>query len=409
MESMQYVWGSHGYNNIHVSELSGDSVLICFPSSESMYQFVQDAPEWTDFWFSSFTPWEKGTRAMNRWCWLAIRGTPLNAWCNEFFSLIGSCFGRMIRIDEDTEQRRNVSRAHIEVLTTQTNKIQQDLEVLMVDASYTISVTEIQKWGCPCLEEDDDDVSSFEQEEQDASPVIGDGVSNTGKGRDNSVKNLADTEDLFGLMPVIEGSNLRDVNRGNVVESTDALKSLASRDSPLHGKSLISISISDSNSNVLPVFNTFGPLVDYVDSDSRSPPASSSPASHTGLAQQRCSPFVSPKRRTPSLGSGSRSSYSNSGEETCNSSDAHYIQFLEQRLAKAIQSGRVSRGRKFKKVKNTGNIVSIDTSVTDDIRRVNERLSQQMGLSEKAVSFTEVEAHETVLIGDVLGWERAQD
>ncbi|KAJ4841099.1 hypothetical protein Tsubulata_044746 [Turnera subulata] len=118
IDSAHYVWALHGYGEVQVSDLGGDSILACFPTKSSTDQFFHKTPDWIRLWFTSFKTWKKGDRVENRRCWLTVGGVPLNAWCTEFFSLIASFFGQMVRIARDTDQRRCLDAASVEVLTT---------------------------------------------------------------------------------------------------------------------------------------------------------------------------------------------------------------------------------------------------------------------------------------------------
>ncbi|KAJ4827869.1 hypothetical protein Tsubulata_020361 [Turnera subulata] len=42
IESVQYVWATHGYADVRVSRLGGDSILANFLSQESMLRFVEE-------------------------------------------------------------------------------------------------------------------------------------------------------------------------------------------------------------------------------------------------------------------------------------------------------------------------------------------------------------------------------
>ncbi|KAJ4834708.1 hypothetical protein Tsubulata_007662 [Turnera subulata] len=142
MESVSLVWKLHNMPEVEVVDMGGDSVLVCFPSSDGMAQFVQEPPEWVSIWFKSFTPWKQGDRAVNRRCWVTIGGVPLNAWCQEFFQLVGSEFGQFLQIDDDTERRRNLGSARLEILTEQEDVINMKLRVTIANQSYSIVVLE---------------------------------------------------------------------------------------------------------------------------------------------------------------------------------------------------------------------------------------------------------------------------
>ncbi|KAJ4851249.1 hypothetical protein Tsubulata_012489 [Turnera subulata] len=143
MESALLVWKAHGLGDVEVSELGGDTILACFPSKEDMTQFLSVMPEWITLWFQSMEPWRHGIRAENRRCWLSLRGVPLNAWCNEFFAMIGSFFGQLLQVAPDTERRKCLDGACIQVLTTRGDVINKCLEFKVGGQDYKIDVVEL--------------------------------------------------------------------------------------------------------------------------------------------------------------------------------------------------------------------------------------------------------------------------
>ncbi|KAJ4830309.1 hypothetical protein Tsubulata_018246 [Turnera subulata] len=102
MESVYLLWKLHDMTDVVVEDMGGDSVLVCFFLKDSMLVFSQRPPDWVSLWFRSFASWKQGDRTNNRRCWVTVRGVPLNAWCQEFFEMVGSKVGRFLRVDTET-------------------------------------------------------------------------------------------------------------------------------------------------------------------------------------------------------------------------------------------------------------------------------------------------------------------
>ncbi|KAJ4823262.1 hypothetical protein Tsubulata_022733 [Turnera subulata] len=46
LESMPMVWRIRGLDDVMLSELGGDRIIVCFPTEENMVQFMEPSPEW---------------------------------------------------------------------------------------------------------------------------------------------------------------------------------------------------------------------------------------------------------------------------------------------------------------------------------------------------------------------------
>ncbi|KAJ4838769.1 hypothetical protein Tsubulata_022294 [Turnera subulata] len=117
MASVHLLWVLHGVREVEVSDMGGDRVLVSFPTSESMQLFLQQNHDWIRLWFASFSPWQEGDRAVNRRCWIQVRGLPLHVWCREFFEFLGSLFGKLVSVHPLTEQRKSLGAARLEIIT----------------------------------------------------------------------------------------------------------------------------------------------------------------------------------------------------------------------------------------------------------------------------------------------------
>ncbi|KAJ4843138.1 hypothetical protein Tsubulata_039728 [Turnera subulata] len=365
MDMMPMIWSIHRLDDVMISELGGDRIVACFPSKEAMAQFMGATPEWVQLWFQTLTPWNHGMRAVNRRRWLTLRGVPLNAWYQEFFDMVGSVFGRLIQIDTDTANRRFLGDACIQVLTEQGGVINRTMDVTVGGKKYKIDVVE------SCFTAMKDKISSGDQSESGSDHSEPPSES----GSDHS-KPPSESED-GGEKISGEDANQEREDNGDKGDSTPVMGSNAN----LGLKCAVPIASPTHN---LECNSELGYHI--------TPP--------------RVSLHTTEHDASPSL-SNSASGSQCSTQQFHGSFDACYIKYLENRLAKAIQSRRVHRGRKIKKVKDNGSVVSADSSIHSDIRRVNLRLSQQVVSQHQDVSFQEVEAQETVAVGDSLGWDNS--
>ncbi|KAJ4825577.1 hypothetical protein Tsubulata_006514 [Turnera subulata] len=397
MDYVHHIWALHGYGEVEVSKLAGNSFLACFPSTDSMQQFLQAPPDWVSLWFDSIKPWCNGMRAETRRCWISVRGLPLQVWCQEFFVLLGSQIGRLIRVDPRTEKRRRLEEARLEILTSQGTFINKTLSVQLLGHKYEIAVVE----SGTCMESQSRTRSMVEDSESDddssAEEMTGDGAGGGGS-----------ASDPFQLMPIImkPGTGVVSVAgcpQRKEFDDLDSQQLLAvSNNQGITNQGNVQLglsrdAVSGSNSNRISTFNSFDPLTQEVEevSDADGLNASKGPGVR--------SPTLSPKANS--------AQYAQTGyntDESLSTEDSVSTEVQELRLDWAIQSGRVSRGRKFKKIKKTGSLTSSNSSTNEEIRRVNIRLSQvttPVDVDENAAFFVEQEARETLNVGDALGWE----
>ncbi|KAJ4839141.1 hypothetical protein Tsubulata_008305 [Turnera subulata] len=85
MESIHFLWALHGIRKVEVSGMGGDKM---------------------------------SDRAINRCCWVELRGLPLSAWYQELFELVASIFGKMVSVYQEMEKRKHLGAARLEILTS---------------------------------------------------------------------------------------------------------------------------------------------------------------------------------------------------------------------------------------------------------------------------------------------------
>ncbi|KAJ4829582.1 hypothetical protein Tsubulata_031645 [Turnera subulata] len=428
MDSAQLIWHLHGFGQVEVSDLGGDSILVCFPTMADRTRFLDDVPEWAHLWFQSLKPWSQGMRATNRRCWLTLRGVPLNAWCHEFFMMIGSVFGSLLQMDPDTASRRYLGEACIQVLTEHGGTVNRALEVMVAGQKCKIDVVESWFTVVKGKHHSSDTTDSDEGGPETPSEAEEVGTKSP-EGEDHRERITEESQgDPFSLMPSItkgisrvqsgaEGSEDVSVRR----EDTNNMAQNFREEDPLteshqsqrqEGQRFLMTNAETTAptphayQNPVETSNTFGPLAAHEVCESSSPRTATPRA--TSPAGKRPGPptiIAAPGKclaTSPSITVSSSESYRGLDE-------SEYIQYLERMLAQAVKTGRVNQRKKFKKLSDEGSLVTASSSTNDDIRRVNLRLHKQASPSATEVSFSEEEARRTMEMGAILAWDGQND
>ncbi|KAJ4844824.1 hypothetical protein Tsubulata_037122 [Turnera subulata] len=127
-----------------VIPLGGDSFIFKFLSLVDMNNTIQNKPVWFSQLFEEFRPWQDGDAAVNRLCWVLIRGVPPHLWSKNFFEVLVSKFGAMVDWSNDS---RNLSRfdvTEILVLTSSNTFINKTLSAKVGSKQFVIGVAESQ-------------------------------------------------------------------------------------------------------------------------------------------------------------------------------------------------------------------------------------------------------------------------
>ncbi|GAB2302688.1 hypothetical protein Dimus_036685 [Dionaea muscipula] len=169
----------HG-GSLSVKWMGFRKILITFQSESEMRQFIEDHTKQESYWFSSVTPWSVTIDCcVGREVWLCCYGVPLHAWNSNTFWSIGSFWGEVLNLEEDTSKCLRGDVGKVKIYTHSVLAINQQMELRVGNSSFIIRVAEEQavficnsnfSCGCAChgredeqphspdLEEDDDDV-----------------------------------------------------------------------------------------------------------------------------------------------------------------------------------------------------------------------------------------------------------
>ncbi|KAJ4832788.1 hypothetical protein Tsubulata_002506 [Turnera subulata] len=413
MESVGMLWRLHDMEEVEVNDMGGDSVLICFPSPEIMHRFSQRPPDWVSHWFRSFSPWKQGDKTINRRCWITIRGVPLNTWCQEFFELVGAEFGRLLRMDSDTERRRRLGVARIEILTEQASMIHKELRVSIANSSYSLMVVEetvchVEVGGTELSEspamDDRSEEGGFKEDRSETESKHG---QEDGDGKESGADFQEETQDPFGIMQILRRNPCPEIGKTVLITIPTDSPSLRRVDSPVTvleseddkrggsrclqcSQSLASVDLQHEPRPIR-LSNSFGPLMGDGE-------VKSSDQAYN-LEQ------VNVNLNTHSIASSTNTCSSSSDQIT--SHDSYSFGYLLGKLDNAIKTARVCPRRSFKMTTETGCVTSRSSNI-GDTKRMHERIptspEQTPAMFVSHVSPVQ-EAVLTVQIGDALEWE----
>ncbi|KAJ4844996.1 hypothetical protein Tsubulata_038571 [Turnera subulata] len=122
---------------------------------EDMHETLRNKPSALAHLFSEFRLWKDGDSAINRLCWVLIRGIPPPVWNEDFLKAITARFGTMIDCSQDTKSKTRLDVAEVLVLTTDFGSLNRVFSVKVGAKQYKIGVTETQhdplewEWSSP--------------------------------------------------------------------------------------------------------------------------------------------------------------------------------------------------------------------------------------------------------------------
>ncbi|KAL8540253.1 hypothetical protein ACS0TY_001731 [Phlomoides rotata] len=122
-------------------------------------------------WLESIEPWSEDVVDNNRFIWTNWFGVPMHVWNSKFFKLVSCTFGKLIRVDEDTLQRRKLQMARILIRTPYDELPRTPIAVSIDGKIFHVRVRE----EVEDMEEVFDDWSSedvLEDDGEDASEMV---------------------------------------------------------------------------------------------------------------------------------------------------------------------------------------------------------------------------------------------
>ncbi|KAJ4844586.1 hypothetical protein Tsubulata_032986 [Turnera subulata] len=142
MGAVSTLFSSADHSIEKIIPVGGVSFLFMFKSVTDMHSMVNKNLAVVSQFFKSFNPWKDGDTAVNRLCWVLVRGVPPCAWSEAFFRLIMSSIGEMVDWSPQTRNKERLDVAEILILTNESASINKVLSVNFGNFRYEVGIFE---------------------------------------------------------------------------------------------------------------------------------------------------------------------------------------------------------------------------------------------------------------------------
>ncbi|KAK8514886.1 hypothetical protein V6N13_121835 [Hibiscus sabdariffa] len=116
---------------------------ICM-DKESLDKAKSEYEESLQRWFKKLSLWSEDVVACNRQTWIACQGIPVHAWNEETFKNIASIWGELISVNENTIKPISFSRANIQILTNNFDRLNEEILLSVDSKSYRVRIFEFE-------------------------------------------------------------------------------------------------------------------------------------------------------------------------------------------------------------------------------------------------------------------------
>lgn len=118
-------------------------MLEC-PFSEEAQKVLTEGALSFSSWFTWVCPWsmEKEIQRPGRLLWLSIVGVPLHVWSRDTFTAIANVFGRVLEVEDWTEEKHQTYIGIVLILSNSEHSIRESICLSADGRSFTVSVAE---------------------------------------------------------------------------------------------------------------------------------------------------------------------------------------------------------------------------------------------------------------------------
>ncbi|KAL4554330.1 hypothetical protein LXL04_039550 [Taraxacum kok-saghyz] len=131
-----------GCPNIDMRYLGGLKMILEFNGKQEKKTFLTEAEHIWKQWFKELYPWNPKENFCERIASILIYGLPLQAWCEEAFSVIAATWGTVIIPEECATDNTNLAYGRVGILTKHPGLTSQCIEVTIDEMQYKIIVIE---------------------------------------------------------------------------------------------------------------------------------------------------------------------------------------------------------------------------------------------------------------------------
>ncbi|GKV27066.1 hypothetical protein SLEP1_g36276 [Rubroshorea leprosula] len=128
--------------------MGGKMVLLSGQDKEEVKDLVEMASDWLRRWFEEVRPWTPQMTAKERFVWIRCQGAPLNVWGSEFFSTMGSSWGKFICLDDSTSKKVRFDIARFLISSSIMETINVTREIKINGSLFKLKFTEEEYTNC---------------------------------------------------------------------------------------------------------------------------------------------------------------------------------------------------------------------------------------------------------------------
>jgi hypothetical protein len=134
-----------GFSSLDLIPLGADKVLLRSSDEREVSSILSEAAEFFDHFFSTYVRWNKNIIVRERGAWVRIYGVPLHAWNLNFFKLCVYDCGRLMRVDDFTQEKQRFDYARVLIATTSQEVI--NVSATTVVDGVLLEFRIIEEWG----------------------------------------------------------------------------------------------------------------------------------------------------------------------------------------------------------------------------------------------------------------------
>lgn len=144
INDLSYLFEDAGFLSMKVKYTGGLRVLLECSSIEAAQKVLNDGAHTFSSWFTLVCPWsmEKEVQGLGKLLWLSIAGVPLHVWTHDTFKAIANVFGRVLEVEDWTEEKEQTHIGRVLILSNLDKTISESI-CLMVDGhGFSVNVFE---------------------------------------------------------------------------------------------------------------------------------------------------------------------------------------------------------------------------------------------------------------------------
>ncbi|KAL7231468.1 hypothetical protein ACSBR2_009673 [Camellia fascicularis] len=143
LQNLKEEISSRGLKDVLVREGGGRLVVLTFNSKQALNEGVGSLKKWIYDWCETVTEGRQRVVEESERCfWIVCFGVPFNLWSANTFTRIGSVWGEVMQVDEDTSRMRSFQCGKVKIITKSLESVNWLIQLNCNGRLYPVSVCE---------------------------------------------------------------------------------------------------------------------------------------------------------------------------------------------------------------------------------------------------------------------------